>query len=452
MYKDPVIQKLLELSEKHNMLPRGSLILAAVSGGADSMCLLAALLSVSGELGIRVAAAHYNHRIRGESSDGDENFVADFCRENGVQCCIGSGDVLGTAAETSRGVEETAREMRYAFFEETAVKIGASRIATAHTACDNAETVLLNITRGAGLRGLCGIPPVRGKIVRPLLAAARGEIEEYLRAKNIPHREDATNAEDIYTRNRIRHSVIPVLSEINPAFFAGISSMTELLAGDEDYLTSLAEDFIKKNSVKNRLPVSGVLSLPLSVSRRVIRLFSGRELSQVHVGAVLDLCRSECPSSEVQLPGITVLREYGDIVFGERPEREPFKPFFISPGERAVIPGTGLTVSCGEAEYDSKIHKSFNTFLFKKSAICGRITIRSRSSGDKIALLGRNGTKSLKKAFIEHRIPAKSRDYIPVVADEDGILAVFGLGPGTRAAASPGDKVLKISFEENILK
>ena len=283
------------------------------------------------------------------------------------------------------------------------------------------------------------------------MAATRGEIEEYLREKNIPHREDATNAEDIYTRNRIRHSVIPVLSEINPAFFAGITSMTELITGDEDYLTSLAEIFIKNNSVKNRLSVPGLLSLPLPVSRRAIRLFSGRELSQVHVGSVLDLCRSECPSGEVQLPGITVWREYGDIVFGEKPGREPFKPFFISPGEKAEIPGAGLTVSCIEAEYGPKIHKSFNTFLFKKSDICGRITIRSRSSGDKIELLGRKGTKSLKKAFIEHRIPVKDRSFQPVVADESGVLAVFGLGAGTRAAALPGDKVLKISFEENII-
>jgi tRNA(Ile)-lysidine synthase len=198
-------------AEKHDMLPKGGTILAAVSGGADSMCLLHVLINLSARYDLRIEAAHFNHMLRGDESDRDERFVLGECEKLGVPCHVGRGDVSAYARESGMGTEEAGRKLRYDFFYETAKKIGASRIATAHNGDDNCETVIMNMLRGTGLTGLCGIPPVRGIVIRPLLTVTRSGIEEYLRENNIPHVEDSTNRSDDYTRNRIRHRVIPAL-------------------------------------------------------------------------------------------------------------------------------------------------------------------------------------------------------------------------------------------------
>jgi tRNA(Ile)-lysidine synthase len=246
-----VLEKITNFMDQHQMLPEGGLILAAVSGGADSMCLLTALMELTRTRDFSLAVVHYNHRLRGGASDEDARFVERFCREQGIRCFVGAGDVAGYALQNGLGTEEAAREMRYDYFFSVAEEQGAEKIATAHTADDNAETILMNLTRGTGLRGLCGIPPTRGKLIRPLLAVTRAEVENALQAQSVPYTEDATNAETIYTRNKIRHQVMPVLKEINPNFPANLRDFSERLRRDEDYLCSLAEEFVE------RLPETG---------------------------------------------------------------------------------------------------------------------------------------------------------------------------------------------------
>lgn len=177
--EDLVLRKLRRLAEEFHMLPPGGLILTAVSGGADSMCLLHALLTLRDQASITVAAAHFNHQLRPEA-EAEAAFVRDWCAAQGVPLYTGQADVAKQAADRGTGIEETARALRYAFLEQTAAEIGADRIATAHQAGDNAETILLHLTRGSGLRGLGGIPPVRGRMIRPLLTVERREIEAYL--------------------------------------------------------------------------------------------------------------------------------------------------------------------------------------------------------------------------------------------------------------------------------
>ena len=188
-------------------LEKAGKVLCAVSGGADSVYLLHRCLEGAAGHGYAVCAAHYDHGLRGEESTRDSRFVADMCRELGVECLTGRGDVRSYARERRLGTEEAARELRYAFLQEAAGKMGAQLIATAHNAGDNAETMLLALARGAGLRGLGGIPPRRGNIVRPMLAVTRAEVEEYLAARGIAHVEDSTNALDDYARNRLRHQL-----------------------------------------------------------------------------------------------------------------------------------------------------------------------------------------------------------------------------------------------------
>ena len=225
-----------ELWQTFDMLPRGEGVLCAVSGGADSLCLLHLLWSRRAELGVRVCAAHYEHGLRGRESLDDCAFVEAFCRERDIPCLVGHGDAAAFAAREKLSLEDAARRLRYDFLERAADELGCGRIATAHTADDNAETMLLNLARGAGAKGLCGIPPRRGRIVRPLLGATRAEAEAYLSENGLTWREDSSNGEDVFRRNRLRHAVTPVLREINPAFAGAAACTAALLREDEDCL------------------------------------------------------------------------------------------------------------------------------------------------------------------------------------------------------------------------
>jgi tRNA(Ile)-lysidine synthase len=226
---------------RNDLLEYGKKIIVALSGGADSVCLLYALLEITGEHSsplhsIVIEACHVNHKLRGEASDSDEEFVRELCAKLGVKLHVGQIDVKALQKK-HQSTEEAAREARYAFFSE----IGAdSLIATAHTANDNTETVLLNLIRGTGLRGLCGIPPVRGNIIRPLIEVTREEVEAYLKEKGAEFITDETNFSDEFTRNNLRLNVIPLLEKINPSLNTGITRMCETLRLDEEYLHEIA--------------------------------------------------------------------------------------------------------------------------------------------------------------------------------------------------------------------
>ena len=238
------IDKLGSFCDSHGMLQRGQRVLCAVSGGSDSVAMLCMLLQVAAERSLSIEAAHYNHRLRGEEADRDENFVRSLCAKLGVRFHSESGDVAQRAGELGTGIEETARRMRYEFLMRTAERIGADVISTAHTSNDNAETVLMHLARGSGARGLAGIPPVRGKIIRPLLCLTRQEVQEYLTRNGIDHVEDSTNDDPSYTRNRVRIELMPLFHAMNPSFAQDVLSLSELLRADDAFLDSLAWDFL----------------------------------------------------------------------------------------------------------------------------------------------------------------------------------------------------------------
>lgn len=445
---DAFLKQVKQYCITNDLLPHDGTILAAVSGGCDSMCLLHALIRLSEKFGFSVAAAHFNHLLRGEESERDEKFVIGHCTALGIPCYTGRGDVYAESIRRQSGIEETARALRYAFLEKICVQHGISRIATAHSADDNVETILINLTRGSGNAGLCGIPPRRGNIVRPLLCTSRAEIEEFLNENSIPHVEDSTNSGDDYTRNRIRHHVIPVLREINPSLGASVLQMSELIGADEKYLSALADNFIRSSVTNGKIPVSELLKLGFPVASRVVRkLIPG--LSKKHIDFVLALCENKNPAAELNLPGVTVRREYDFIVIG-RPYSTSFEPFEIHPGETVEIPEANLKIICEKFLYSTNIHNSFNNFVFKYDTIQGAVIVRPRLSGDKISLINRKGTKSLKKLYIDGRIPKLKRALIPVIADDLGVMAVYGFGISERLKASFGDTVLNIRIEEII--
>lgn len=419
-----------------DLIPKEGLLLAAVSGGRDSMYLLHRLLELFPD---RVACAHFDHRLRGTESDRDRRFVEKHCAALRIPCRIGSGNVAAFAAERGLSTEEAAREMRYAFLQDAAGNLGAKCILTAHTAEDNAETLLLNLARGTGLRGLCGIPPVRGNILRPLLEVTRQEIDTYINNNAIPFVEDSTNAEDAYARNRLRHSALPALESVNPAFAENICRTVRLLREDEACLNALAEDYLRSHPVPT---VSSLLALPGPVRARVLRLFIGGDLSAVHVEAVEALLRGK-PLGELSLPGHTLRRER-DTLLLDQPEITPFPAFSLAPGESFVLPGGKWRFKCELTENNGKNSKDIHKLFFNYENICGKITVRPRREGDAFRPADRGCTKTLKNLFSEAKLTRAQRAQVPVVCDEAGVLGVFGFGVDRRCAPVPGCRILKI--------
>jgi tRNA(Ile)-lysidine synthase len=435
------------------MLSGGGAVLACVSGGADSMCMLDILVRISADMDIAVGAAHFNHMLRGDESERDMDFVLRYCHGAGIKCYVGSGDVRAEAARAGGGIEAAARAARYAYFREVAKREGFAALATAHTADDNAETVLLNLARGTGTRGLCGIPPVRDGVIRPLLCLTRADVEAYLAERGVPHIEDSSNSSDEYARNRVRHTAMPVLRSINPAVSANIARASELLRSDDDYIRTRARGFISSNCPDGcSVRVDELLALHPSVAARVIAALAGVRLSHERTKAVLRLCGRGLPSGEARLPGgKSAFREYGALRFGDTEAPRGFEPLELAPGARVCLE-TGIIVTCETGAHYDRINKYLTTFVFDRAKICGKLYVRPRAPGDAISFWwaekGRTMTKTLKKLFIERRIPARERALVPVIADELGPLAVYGIGQGARCGPRAGCEAITVRLSE----
>ncbi|MCL2424881.1 MAG: tRNA lysidine(34) synthetase TilS [Oscillospiraceae bacterium] len=450
-----LIKRVFEYSSEHEMLPKSGLLLVCVSGGADSMCLLEILREISCDAEFSTAVAHFNHELRGEESDRDEVFVETVCREYEIPCYSGRGNVSAFANAHGLSIEEAARDMRYDFFYSTAETIGAKKIATAHNKNDNAETMIMNLVRGAGSKGMSGIPIVRDMIVRPLLCVSRDEVMAFIANRELSYVHDSTNSLDIYARNKVRHKIIPLIKELNPRFDEAASMATELFRADESFISGIADEFVRNHCAGQRANAAKLASLSFSVSSRVIRKLCGGNLSYKHVKDVLALCTDIHPSAELSLPGMVAYREYEQIVFDAKSKNNDcgLTPIFPADGISYEMPEAGIKMLCKTVIFDINIYKSeinttLTTFVFKSIDICGKMTVRSRLEGDSIKLQGRRGTKSLKKLFIEKRVPVRKRSLIPVISDDEGVLGIYKIGVGTRAIPESGEPAIMLIFEE----
>lgn len=424
------------------LLPRDGAILCAVSGGADSMCLLHMIYS----RGIKVVAAHFEHGIRGEESMRDARFVESWCKEAGIDCVIGHGTVPSCAAERGLGLEQAARELRYAFLEKTAAEQGCKYIATAHNADDNVETVIFNLARGGGTLGLKGIPRERGHFIRPLLDMSRREIERYLEKNAIPHVEDGSNASDDYSRNLIRHHVTPVLRRINPELHLAVGRTAKLLEQDEDCLGAMADSFIREYYDGESLPVSELRQLHRAVSSRVLRRLCNESLSFEHVEQALKLLEGT-ERKYLDLPGQRLCRQQGRLYFSPGgivsiPDRE------LIPGRWTAVPELGLELLAEYGDNDAEVNGLFKTCRLKCENICSSVYCTGRKAGDRLRPAGRGCTKSLKSLFNEAGYTRERRSRTLVLRDGKGILAVLGMCLDERAKAAPGDRVLTIKIRE----
>ena len=427
--------RVAEFCRRHDMLPRGGKVLCAVSGGADSMAMLFMLLELSGSFGVEIECAHFNHMIRGDEAARDEDFVRSECERLGVVFTAGRGDVPAYARAHGLGTEEAARELRYEFLEKTASERGCAKIATAHNAADNAETMLMNLARGAGLRGASGIPPVRGRLIRPLLCLDRPEIEAYLAGRGVSFVTDSTNLSTDYARNRMRQRVIAPLREAAPDFGAKFLAACESMREDEELISSLVPP-----CPNGEIAASELAALPRPVaSRLIMRLAPGAQ--RTHVEAVLALAGSGKQHGRLSLPGCEVLMQFGKLRFGAEIPPEPPETE-LPPG--AEILWGGYAVS----RYEGEARAGRDFLCFKSSAICGNITLGPRREGDRLKIAGRGVTKTLKKLFSEARIPPSERGGVPVLRDGLGVLGAYGFGADERAAARRGERCTIVEFKK----
>ncbi len=443
---DRMISELLAYCDEYGMLRPGHRVLCAVSGGADSVAMLYLLRAAARERGIEIEAAHFNHRLRGDESDADEAFVRELCGAWGVNLTVGSGDVSGYSRTHGAGIEESARELRYGFLRRTAEAAGAQEIATAHNADDNAETVLMHLLRGSGARGLSGIPPVRGNIVRPVLCFTGESLRELLAREGVRHAEDSTNTDDTYLRNRLRHTVMPLLRQIEPSFPRHVLQAGELLRRDDAYIESRAEEFLA-GCADGAVDAKSLAGLEWPVASRAVRLASGRkDLSAERVRSVLRLAERGRSGTAVELAGgMKVRLEQGKISFGPAPAGG-------IPGVTPVTPGSTLIEGSGW-RMDTALEGSLRDDRCTPLRFAVRygpegLAVRSRRPGDRLRLAFRGGEKSLKKLFIDAKIPAGSRETVPVLVCGDTVVGVPGFGMDERFRAKRGEKAYIITFDE----
>lgn len=404
-----MLNKLRAFLKERALLSPGDKVIAAVSGGADSVAMLFALYLLRDELGITLEAAHFNHHLRGAESDRDEAFVTDFCGRYDIPLHLGSGRIV----PGKKGLEAAARDARYAFLRRL-----PGKVATAHTTDDNAETVLMRLIRGTGLKGLGAIAPVSGNVIRPMLTVARDDVEAFLEEYALPHVEDSSNGTDDFLRNRIRHGILPLMRAENPRIGENLSAMALLLRQDEACLQAM----IPEEQVPD---VSRLKAMEPALRRRALERFlkaqGVREPEQIHILQAEQLLYHWSPSAAMQFPGgVTIGRQYDRLVRLECAPELPETRLSV-PGETCI--GGKRFVS----EYATDLEERPDSVL-----VCpvGVLTVRSRRSGDIMRLPG--GTRSLKKMYIDRKIPASQRAAVPVLADDRGVLAVFGIGTDIR--------------------
>ncbi len=401
-----MLNKLYTFARQYEMFQSGDRVICAVSGGADSVALLFALYLLKEKLGISLSAAHFNHGLRGGESDRDEAFVRDFCHRYDIPLRCGRGMVT----PGKKGLEAAARDARYAFLQAL-----PGKIATAHTADDNAETVLMHLVRGTGLKGLGGIAPVRDRLVRPILGVTRTEVLAFLAEYNLTYVTDSSNETDDFLRNRLRHRVVPLLKQENPRLAENLSQMALRLRQDGDALRQEAQTDVAV--LKKMHPALRSRALAAFLEQCGVR-----EPEAEHIALTESLVFSTKPSAKANLPGgITICRNYGQLECSR--EASAVKPVRLNCPGVTQIPELELQVRC---EYGKQPVQSKDCFTV---APVGTLELRTRLPGDTIRLSG--GTKSLKKLFIDKKIPASQRDRIPVIADEKGVLGVCGIGAST---------------------
>ncbi len=435
---------------EYGMLVKGDKVLCAVSGGADSMCLLNILLALKDEYGIEIYVANVNHLIRGEEAYRDSNFVKNFCEENKIEFFYREYDVPAISAERKISEEECGRLVRYEFFDEISKKLGGVKIATAHNFNDNAETVLFRLIRGSSAQGLGGIKYKRDNIIRPLLDVTRKEIEEYLNENNLSWCEDSTNKSIIYNRNKLRNCVMPIFEEISQGAQKRIVSAARLLNDDENYLLQCAETVIKKCFFGDYLLLEPLDKIHLALKRRIVartlERWGVREVSSDKIKEFIGFIGKENGKSfDINLEYYAE-KSYDKIRLCKRIE-EKLPNQILDFGKECCGKDWFLKLNFSK----EKLKKSSNNIaVFDADKISPPFLVRYRQDGDKIKQTGMQGQKKLSDIFTDEKIEKSLRGKIPIVEKNGEILFVCGIRKSSLYSADDKtENYLFIEYNKN---
>ncbi len=418
--------------KKHNMLLGGEKIIIGVSGGADSICLLSVMNNIADLYNLNIIAVHVNHNIRGDEAKRDEEFVAHFCNERNIECIIESVDVPAISKSDKISLELAGRNARYNIFNKILKEKNADKILVAHNKNDSVETVIMKLIRGASLNGLKGISPTNENIIRPLIECTRDDIEHYLSLCNINFVTDSTNNEDLYTRNIVRHKIIPRFLEINPNVINTIYANTQSIASDDDYIDTVVEkELSKRLLVKEKyaqLDITDFDMLHYSVKSRIllkaISCVSGSKLNieQKHINILLN---ADTTGKSFDLSnGINVEKSYDNFIIKKTIEEYKDYSYCIDNFKTVYVKdfciNFGLT---DNNDISDKTHIYINYDKLKGKSLY----IRNRRDGDKFIPSGMNNEKKLSRFFIDNKIPNHIRESIPLLCTDDDIVAVLGV-------------------------
>lgn len=430
-----MICKVKNTIEKYRMLTGAKSVAVGVSGGADSMCLLHILSRIKEEYGIILKAVHINHGIRGEEALRDENLVREYCNKLGIELLVFQKDIPYLAKEMGLGEEECGRVVRYECF----ALAQCDAVATAHSLSDSIETMLFNLIRGTGVRGLCGIPPVRkDNIIRPLIDCTREEIETYCSENRVPYITDSTNLTDNYKRNFIRHNIIPLFSQINENYAENIASTLDILRGESNFVDSHAMMLITDSECSEGYRREYFLAADISIRKKAIAMLLGERMSKSVERRHIDLADSLILSGEgkIELSKDLYICVRDDIITFLRPVVMPEEWQCSCLDGKFITPyGTYVLEKAQEYEF-----KSVNAIDADK--ICGELMMTSRRSGDKFFSRKRRNTKSLKKLFNEDKIPEEKRGELAVLRQGENL--VWLQGYGTDGKYLPDEKTKEI--------
>ena len=424
--------------EKYGLLEKGDSVIVALSGGADSTALLSILVSLKEKYNLSVYAAHINHNIRGEEAKRDENFCKILCKKFNTELFVKSVDVPTLAKQQKISEELCGRNVRYAFFEELSQKLGA-KVATAHTASDNAETLIFNIARGASVAGLAAIPPKRGNIIRPLIEFSREDIESYCETQRLEYVTDSTNLADDYTRNYIRHNIMPCLKKLNPSFERTALGLSESARESADFIKKCSENALNDCKCDFGYDCKKLLKLDKAVLKEIlfILLKNNNYSSYPERKTILLLCEIIKNGGSVELSKqCTAVSKQGILRFVCSENSADFKEIPLKNNMTFSYDGKTYTVS--------KItEKSTNqNNLVAAKWLNENAVFRTRRAGDRFTYPDRMVTKPLRKIFNEQKIPSEMRDRLLLLAVSDTVLWCERLGVSLQGKADDTENLL----------
>jgi len=455
--------------ERYSMLSPGDRVIVAVSGGPDSVCLLRVLQVLSNNLDLTLHAAHLDHRFRGEGSAADARFVEGLAKKLGIAATIEGRDVPAYCAERGLSAQAGAREVRYAFLNRVALSVGARKIALGHTASDQAETLLMRLVRGAGISGLSAVPPVRENIIRPLIGTTRSEVLAYLKKLGQDFVTDPSNEKPLYTRNRVRHEVLPVLERFNPRITETLAAEAELLrdenAAIEAMLQAIIQTILRRDGETVRISREKFIRLLPAFQRRVLRtaieLVAGNDAvdhSWIRTGEALGFIAEAQNGRNMEVPGgLFLAREYDSMVIRAREQETTFCIPVAVPGETAV-PASGLAIETAvlnafpDPGTDEGNYLWQAVFDYDKMSL--PLYLRNRRPGDRFCPAGMGGkSKKLQDYFVDEKVPQTRRNTAPLLATEQDVIWIVGMRTDDRFLPGPGTKkVLRITIKEAAVK